>query len=290
MQKHFVTDSIFMPITEVLSFGTMHFQKASIPMPLETHEGAFELLHLTSGIKTLYCNGKRYQMRGGDMLLLHPGEEHGNPDEVQNKSALRFIIFRDPATTRGFLNMSVNERHQLGRQLRRCRQVQPNRALLGVLDACFEAVQHTDLLFATRLRASLFLLLDTLVQEHIQMEDAAELPEDIARVLALINQQNGQWLTVDAMARTANLSVPYFQQKFKRTMGVPPAEYLVRSRIAQACQLLIETDLPMLDIAMQLGLSSSQHFSTLFKRYTGFTPQSFRNTHKNQDKSKTIEI
>ena len=74
MQKHFVTDSIFMPITEVLSFGTMHFQKASIPMPLETHEGAFELLHLTSGIKTLYCNGKRYQMRGGDMLLLHPSE------------------------------------------------------------------------------------------------------------------------------------------------------------------------------------------------------------------------
>jgi transcriptional regulator GlxA family with amidase domain len=59
-------------------------------------------------------------------------------------------------------------------------------------------------------------------------------------------------------------------------MGIAPAEYYLRMRVAHACKELSQTDRPVTEIGLSTGFSSSQHFSTAFKRVIGTTPRAYR--------------
>ncbi|WP_437231204.1 helix-turn-helix transcriptional regulator [Planctomicrobium sp. SH661] len=57
---------------------------------------------------------------------------------------------------------------------------------------------------------------------------------------------------------------------------MPPNDFLQRLRIKQAQTDLLETDLSITEIAFNNGFSTSQYFSTVFRKYTGDTPARFR--------------
>jgi AraC-like DNA-binding protein len=65
---------------------------------------------------------------------------------------------------------------------------------------------------------------------------------------------------------------------FIQIVGLTPKTFQTRCKIEEAKRLLSETEFTATQIALELGFSSSQHFSGLFKRMTGWTPESFRNS------------
>ena len=85
-------------------------------------------------------------------------------------------------------------------------------------------------------------------------------------------------ISVDDIAAACGLSESQFARRFKRAAGITPADSLQRMRIEEACRFLRETEISITEIAFRLGFSSSQYFSTVFKRYTGMSPYHFRKT------------
>jgi len=83
-------------------------------------------------------------------------------------------------------------------------------------------------------------------------------------------------ILVDDIAAACGLSESQFARRFKKTAGVTPADYLQRLRIEEACRILRGTKSNITEVAFQLGFSSSQYFSTVFKRYTGMTPYNYK--------------
>ena len=63
---------------------------------------------------------------------------------------------------------------------------------------------------------------------------------------------------------------------FKNATGQTPREYLINHRTKKARQLLMNTELSIVDVAYQSGFSSHAHFSTQFRRLVGTTPQAYR--------------
>lgn len=63
---------------------------------------------------------------------------------------------------------------------------------------------------------------------------------------------------------------------FKEAMGVAPHQYVIQRRVERAKQLLAATELPIAEIALAVGCASQSHFSALFHRATGITPQCYR--------------
>jgi AraC-like DNA-binding protein len=59
--------------------------------------------------------------------------------------------------------------------------------------------------------------------------------------------------------------------------------YLINIRISEAIKLLKKKDVTITDIALDTGFYSSQHFSTTFKKLTGYTPSEFRKNNLSQD-------
>jgi AraC-like DNA-binding protein len=55
-----------------------------------------------------------------------------------------------------------------------------------------------------------------------------------------------------------------------------PNDYWQRIRVEAARDMLRKTDLSVTEIAIRCGYSTSQYFSTVFRKYTGTTPTQFR--------------
>ncbi len=96
-----------------------------------------------------------------------------------------------------------------------------------------------------------------------------------ARIAQAMRHMHGDparaW-TVAQLARTAALSRSAFYERFSRTVGMPPMEYLLAWRMAVAKNLLRQRELAMAEVAERVGYGSASTFSTAFSRHVGEPP------------------
>ncbi len=81
--------------------------------------------------------------------------------------------------------------------------------------------------------------------------------------------------TVPQLAKAAALSRSAFFDRFTRTVGLAPMEYLLTWRMALARDLLRREDLGMAEVAERVGYSSASTFSTAFTRHVGLPPSHY---------------
>jgi transcriptional regulator GlxA family with amidase domain len=81
--------------------------------------------------------------------------------------------------------------------------------------------------------------------------------------------------TVAQLARTAALSRSAFFERFTRTVGMPPMEYLLTWRMAVAKDLIRRQELGLAEVAERVGYGSASAFSTAFSRHVGMAPSLF---------------
>lgn len=124
-------------------------------------------------------------------------------------------------------------------------------------------------------------LVEILLIEALRATPAEDAPPGLLRGLAddrlapAIRQMHNQiarsW-TVAALARASALSRSAFFERFTRTVGLPPMEYLLAWRMAVAKDLLRKEDVRVADVAERVGYGSASTFSTAFSRHVGQSP------------------
>jgi two-component system response regulator YesN len=83
-------------------------------------------------------------------------------------------------------------------------------------------------------------------------------------------------ISLESMARKLRLSPSYCSNMFKQVTGTCFSEYLMRLRIAKAREMLLATDEKIGEIARKTGFRDAAYFNKVFKRETGVTPNTFR--------------
>jgi len=83
-------------------------------------------------------------------------------------------------------------------------------------------------------------------------------------------------LELEDIAAAAYMSVPSMYRAFYALTGHPLKEYVRKRRTSQAAVLLRQTDMPVVDIAFACGFDSYQTFTKSFKKLTGLTPGTYR--------------
>jgi AraC-like DNA-binding protein len=127
-------------------------------------------------------------------------------------------------------------------------------------------------------------LVEVLLIEALRSTPGEDAPPGLLRGLAdpqlapAIRQMHGQlersW-TVAQLARTAALSRSTFFERFTRTVGLTPMEYLLAWRMAVAKDLLRRHDFGLDEVAERVGYGSASTFSTAFSRHVGQPPSHY---------------
>lgn len=81
---------------------------------------------------------------------------------------------------------------------------------------------------------------------------------------------------VNHLCRALHLARPTLNKKVKAATGLPPGEYLRQKRLKHARRLLETTDMPVSEVAQEVGFKTPAHFSSAFKEAYGVTPSQAR--------------
>lgn len=101
----------------------------------------------------------------------------------------------------------------------------------------------------------------------------------LKKILDFIELNIEDELTLGSLADEAGMSMFYFARMFKKTTGKSPHQFILERRIKYAKYLLLETEEPLVEVALSCGWANQSHFTTAFKRLVGVTPRHYRNWH-----------
>jgi AraC family transcriptional regulator len=110
----------------------------------------------------------------------------------------------------------------------------------------------------------------------VEKRPLAGLPKwRLRRVLDFIDAHLDQPIRLADVAAAAGLTPMHFAAQFRATTGLRPHEYLLRRRVEHA-QILLYKNLPTVDVALAVGFQSQAHFTSVFKRFVGQPPHTWR--------------
>ncbi|MEY2906517.1 MAG: hypothetical protein RLZZ408_988 [Verrucomicrobiota bacterium] len=212
-----------------------------------------ELIVIKSGAMLLKTRHGEFTARSGDILFYQAGlihEEISQPDDPVNSYHLGF------STRTELPVLPLHMRDSEGRMLELFRWI------------------HRDLR-EHRPKVDCLALLETIIRE---LRWLLARPKDdwLEHVREHLQSRFSDPLSLDDVARHADMSRFAFVRKFKRLCGRTPMEELRQIRLHEARDLVLSSDLPMKMIAAKVGIGDEYQLSKLFRRCFGISPRDIR--------------
>jgi AraC-like DNA-binding protein len=275
-------------LPELPIFGWLRFHRTLTgALPPDRHLGAFEIHYMVRGHLRWWVEEEQFSFSTGQIFVIRPGELHGGDEGSLQPCEHYWLRIKFPASgALPSLTPAETEDLRRGFETLEYRTFPTSPTVKEFFDRLLEEHRHTKSRHAlTMARALLHALLITVLREHDRyIEMAARRPLATWRVRRTL-----QWMEariynndepIDNVAKQVGLSPAGLRARFKTETGFTPHEYLHHRRIEEAQRRLAETADEVTAIAHELGFSSSQYFSTAFRRQTGLTPGEYRERHR----------
>jgi AraC-like DNA-binding protein len=244
-----------------------------------------KFFYVLEGKFQVNIQGTAFTLYPGDIALILPGQEFGSNNEVLEIGSFTWLHIearlqeKDEISLDKWSSLSGNEiiamskilflsspvvitRFNEARKFLKCIHQELFSQEIGL----YERVNyHIDELFIQITRG--------LARQNNPGRDFAKTFIKLEETLR--TDLSRQW-TVDEMAALVGLGNTLFNEKVKSYSGFSPLNYLINIRISEAIKLLKNRNISITEISLETGFYSSQHFSTTFKKLTGFTPGEFR--------------
>lgn len=260
-----------------------NFPESKPSLETHYHENAMEICYVTKGTQIYATEDplQKYRVSRGMVFLTYPNEPHSTAGMLEEKDVeLYFMVIDTVNDLEHFLGFTGIDAKYLAAQLNslnRCFYV--GMKLKSHLDEMIRLYLEKPPMCSLALRCHAVLAiqeLDSAQQRVNSLGSKSTLTLDILRVLNRIEDTlYGAPLSIQEMADYVFMSVPAFKQKFKQQIGTPPFEYQMKRRIEESCSL-IESGESVSKIAFELGFSSSQHFSTAFRKHMYVSPREWK--------------
>lgn len=83
-------------------------------------------------------------------------------------------------------------------------------------------------------------------------------------------------LDLETFAEALHVSRFHLLREFKRSVGLPPHKFQMQNRIRKARKMMLDTRLPLTEVALAAGFYDQSHFIRCFRKLAGMTPSEFR--------------
>lgn len=266
-------------VSGIREFVRVNFTQSKGVLDLHLHPDAIELCYIAKG-QQVYCVEEReYKLRKDMVFVAHPNELHHSAEHRQERGVLLYYMIIDVINdTEHFLGISGADAVALAEEMR---------GLPYTFTAAPEIKDHFEEMFSlyfdrppywqTQLRCAAFQLCRKLVMYARKENAERQVSVEILRSLNYIEDHlsDCEGISIQEMAERVYLSLPQFNARFSREVGISPKKYINRRRMDLACEML-NSDMKITEISYELGFSSAQHFSNMFRSYYGISPSKWR--------------
>lgn len=250
-----------------------HAIKNAIPsLKWHFHENSFEFSVATKGTISFCTQTSTYKFSGGDVMVSFPNEVHGTNNVPITVGELYWFQL-DVSDPKNFLFLNETAAADMIAKL----QAIPRHVVKANAEEIHPLLKHAFDLARNEEEPAFIASYLQLFLHHVIASAHKEqflLSPDIGRTLNYILDNITEELPLEELASLANLSCSQYKQKFKKQLGISPRRYINQQKIEQAKILLLE-GMSVTDIAMLLGFATSGYFSTVFKKYTLYTPMEY---------------
>lgn len=246
-------------------------------LSLYTHyHREFEIIYVCSGDGIAYVDTQSYCICDGDILFINSGQLHGIVSTSKKESSFLAFVFapeflgKSDVVADKFITPVLNNALQIPTLIRNHPE----------LTACLSQLtkETNSEFFELTTKHLLYKIWELLVSQGVPCFAKANDTrlKEIKTAIDYMNSNYSQKITLDQLAKSANMSKVYFCRKFTEVVGISPIHFLMQTRIENSCHLLKNTDIGIGNIAMECGFSSFSYYSEVFKKIMGCTPQSYR--------------
>jgi AraC-like DNA-binding protein len=255
--------------------GRVNYSRAHTPLLEHVHEGRMEFVYVVKGRQSYAVGGVEHVVGSGEIFHTRAGELHSSSASPEDKSLFYYLIADVENLACGFIGHG-GEGRRIADALKalpaRVFKAGPDaRRLLDGILACAEgAMPYRETALRNQLSTFLLGVIEWAGRRAIRE------PAAMQTVLDYIEDNIHEEIGMNALAGIAGLSLPRFKASFRKRVGIPPREYVLRKKVEKAKELLANPSRSVTEVAYNLQFSSSQYFATVFKRYTSVTPGQYR--------------
>ena len=99
-----------------------------------------------------------------------------------------------------------------------------------------------------------------------------------SKVIAHVEERYRSSLEVSELAKIACLSESQFRKRFVKLFKISPSRFINRIRVQTAAKLLLSSDAPIAEIALQCGFCDQSYFTRQFSTFFGLPPKRYRDS------------
>lgn len=243
-----------------------------------SHPDGFEICLIRRGSVDWWTDDQTYMVNDRNVYISYPGEIHGSVGTVLQPCELAFFQVRwlrgEPPDF-----LSVAEGDQMFDQLHALpsRVFRVSDRVVELFDQLLAVHRQPPATAPLLCRGMLLQLLALIVEEG--HEGTSQVSPAVRDAMQWMRRHAADDYSLEDVAASADLSVSRLQARFSSEAGCALGEYRTRLKLSLARRLLTTTDLPIIDIAMQLGFNTSQYFATTFRKHNGVSPREYRERH-----------
>lgn len=277
---------IYLPSPDNYFFklGKANYSKARPPLKQHVHENMMEIVFIEKGKQVYSVENNEYTVNSGEVFLTFPNEPHSTAAYPEDKSILYFIIINLEKLKTGFIGCDAKEGEIIVQAILNIKS--------RVFKATFDIKSALDKIITTYYSDCPFK--NTVIRNQIssfiiniieyEKVDITKYNSDMQKVLDFIEQNIYENISLSMLAEIAGLSIARFKANFRKQVGFPPHEFILRRKIETAKTMLKTYDMTITELAHKLSFSSSQYFSTVFKRFTLMSPIEYRKQVSNKER------
>ena len=275
-KNHTVCDKV------LYSYRDTVYDRDTYPSDLHYHD-YYELVFFEEGDIKYVCEGSVFYPKYGDIILIPPGKFHMSVIDSDSTHYKRHVFYLYPFAFESighseltlFLNRTKNG------DIFTFDSIEVKQIFIDLLERLKSISQSETSTLEDALMLSyvihIFYLLN---QKNCQLKnEISSLPENILSLKRYVDTNFAQITSVTEVAEHFYYSREYVSRLFKKYFDTTISDYIMKRRIAES-QLLIMQDIPLIDIAYQVGFGSLSTFIRAFRAVTNMTPSEYRKNRK----------
>ena len=222
----------------------------------------FELLCVKSGEMEVEIDEKNYRLSAGDGLLIFPNQIHSmkTPEGASSRHILCLFSTR--------LVSAFSER--IASRIPEDNRFRPDAFYLGQLQQLSQSCTKIAL------KGFLYSVCGAF-DETAAYLDAGDRPAMLLHtVFRFIEENYRTACTLYDLSRHTGYDYAYLSRYFKKNVGISYNDYVNQYRISEACYLLQNRKMTVLDIASECGFNTVRSFNRHFREQLNTTPAEYR--------------